>query len=511
MPRVLSVDARTPEPGAIAEAARVLREGGLVAFPTETVYGLGARALDSRAVARVFAAKGRPATHPLIAHVEGEAQARALAASWPEHAAVLAREFWPGPITLVVDRAPGVPPGLAGRGPSIAVRAPAHPVALALLAALGEPIAAPSANRYQGLSATTATHVAKGLGDLVDLILDGGACDAGIESTVVDVRGAVPRILRPGALPLGALRRVLPNVEVQAGEVVAAGASRPSPGMDARHYAPRATLLLADTSEAAHALAQVSATRGRSAGLVLHEVARGTPAPGVLVRVLPGDPVAYARELYGTLHALDDAGVATIVVQAVPGGDGAAEAWWAVGDRLKRAATPPPANGPRRETWRGAPPPRGHSGAGVASSVNGQESPAMKKLINPSHFPRPRGYTNGVLCAPGRTLHVAGQVAFDKDARIVSMDFATQFLATLDNVIDVVRAAGGGTEHIVKLLAFVTDLDKYRTAQKAIGEGWRSRMGGYYPAMSLVKVSGLLEPGALVEIEGIAVLPLEDA
>jgi enamine deaminase RidA (YjgF/YER057c/UK114 family) len=134
----------------------------------------------------------------------------------------------------------------------------------------------------------------------------------------------------------------------------------------------------------------------------------------------------------------------------------------------------------------------------------------MKKLINPAHFPKPRGYTNGVLCDPGRTLHIAGQVAFDKDARIVSMDFATQFLATLDNVIDVVRAAGGGSEHIVKLLAFVTDLDKYRAAQKAIGEGWRGRMGGYYPAMSLVKVSGLLEPGALVEIEGIAVLPHDE-
>ena len=134
-----------------------------------------------------------------------------------------------------------------------------------------------------------------------------------------------------------------------------------------------------------------------------------------------------------------------------------------------------------------------------------------KQLVNPSTFPKPRGYTNGVVCGPGRTLHVAGQVAFDKDARIVSPDFTTQFLAALDNVIDVVRAAGGGSAHIVKLVAFVTDMDKYRDAQKAIGEGWRSRMGGYYPAMSLVKVSGLIEPGALVEIEGVAVLPLEDA
>lgn len=134
----------------------------------------------------------------------------------------------------------------------------------------------------------------------------------------------------------------------------------------------------------------------------------------------------------------------------------------------------------------------------------------MKKLIQPSHFPRPRGYTNGVLCSPGRLLYIAGQVAFDKEARIVSADFATQFLAALDNVVDVVRAAGGSSEHIVKLLAFVTDLDKYRAAQKAIGDGWRARMGSYWPAMSLVKVSGLIEPGALVEIEGTAMLPMEE-
>jgi enamine deaminase RidA (YjgF/YER057c/UK114 family) len=135
----------------------------------------------------------------------------------------------------------------------------------------------------------------------------------------------------------------------------------------------------------------------------------------------------------------------------------------------------------------------------------------MKKLINPAHFPKPRGYTNGVACQPGRILYIAGQVAFDKEARIVSPDFATQFLAALDNVIDVVRTAGGGSEHIVKLLAFVTDLDKYRDAQRTIGEGWRARMGNYWPAMSLVKVSGLIEPGALVEIEGTAVLPSEEA
>ena len=129
------------------------------------------------------------------------------------------------------------------------------------------------------------------------------------------------------------------------------------------------------------------------------------------------------------------------------------------------------------------------------------------QVIHPSHFPRPRGYTNGILVPEGRTLHISGQIAWDKDARIVSPDFATQFLQTLDNVIAIVREAGGGTQHIAKLLAFVTDLDKYRAATREIGEGWRARMGSYYPAMSLVKVAGLLEPGALVEIEGVAVLP----
>ncbi len=130
----------------------------------------------------------------------------------------------------------------------------------------------------------------------------------------------------------------------------------------------------------------------------------------------------------------------------------------------------------------------------------------MTNVVTPSHFPKPRGYANGIISS-GRTLHISGQIAWDKDARIVTSDFATQFLTALDNVIAVVREAGGGTEHIVKLLAFVTDLEAYRAAQRAIGEGWRGRMGKHYPAMSLVKVAGLLEPGALVEIEGVAMLP----
>jgi L-threonylcarbamoyladenylate synthase len=334
-PRVLAVDPSRPDPTAIAEAARVLRAGGLVAMPTETVYGLAARALDAAALARVYDAKGRPPHHPLIAHVEGEAQARALAEPWPERAARLARAFWPGPLTVVVMRAPRVPAEVAGGGASIAVRAPAHAVALALIAALGEPVAAPSANRFQGLSPTTAEHVVKQLGDAVDLVLDAGPCEAGIESTVVDVRSERPRVLRPGALDLAALRRVLPDVEAAAASARGEEA-RPSPGMEARHYAPRARLLLADTWEEARRIAYGLAATGARVGLVTHEKrTTSVPERQVLVRTLPRDATQYARLLYRTLHDLDDAAVDAIVVQGVPHD----EAWWAVADRLRRGST----------------------------------------------------------------------------------------------------------------------------------------------------------------------------
>jgi L-threonylcarbamoyladenylate synthase len=336
--RVIVVDAGAPErhlAPAIGEAVQVLRAGGLVAMPTETVYGLAARVLDERAVARVYAAKGRPAHHPLIAHVEDEAQARALAASWPERASLLARAFWPGPLTVVVDRAPGVPAAVAGGGASIAIRAPSHPVARALLHALGEPLAAPSANRYQGLSPTTADHVVKELGDAVDLVLDAGPCEAGIESTVVDLRGERPRVLRPGALDLAAIRRVLSDVEAP-GDSLRGAAPRVSPGMEARHYAPRARLILADTWEEARRVAYGLAGTGALVGLVTHEKrTTSVPEKQVLARSLPRDPAQYARLLYRTLHDLDDAGVDVIVVQGVPND----EAWWAVSDRLKRGSS----------------------------------------------------------------------------------------------------------------------------------------------------------------------------
>jgi L-threonylcarbamoyladenylate synthase len=335
--RVVRVDPSAPDAGAIAEAVRVFRAGGLVVMPTETVYGLAARVLDERAVARVYAVKGRPAHHPLIAHVEGEERARALAATWPDRASALARAFWPGPLTVVVDRATHVPAVVAGGGASIAVRAPSHPVALALLTALGEPLAAPSANRFQGLSPTTAEHVVKQLGDDVDLVLDAGPCDAGIESTVVDVREGRARVLRPGALRLSALRRVLHDVEAPA-QSVRGAEPRVSPGMDARHYAPRARLLLADTWEEARRIAYGLAGTGARVGLVTHEkrtTSVSAPDASVMLRALPCDPTQYARLLYRTLHDLDDLGVDVIVVQGVPDD----EAWWAVADRLRRGAS----------------------------------------------------------------------------------------------------------------------------------------------------------------------------
>jgi L-threonylcarbamoyladenylate synthase len=313
-----------------------------VAFPTETVYGLGARALDAAALAKVFEAKGRPRAHPLIAHVADEAQAVTLAAHWPERASRLARAFWPGPLTLVVARGAVVPLALTGGADTVAVRAPSHPVARAILVALGEPIAAPSANRYQELSPTTAAHVQKSLAGSDLLLLDGGPCPAGIESTVVDVTTDPPRVLRPGAVDLAALRAVVPEVAVTANADVAADVSRPSPGMDPRHYAPRARLIVADTIDEAQRIACGLAATGAKVGLVLHtprapdSVLDLSRAPQIVLRNLPEDPHGFARELFGTLHDMDDAKVDAIVVERVPDGN----AWWAVADRLRRGASP---------------------------------------------------------------------------------------------------------------------------------------------------------------------------
>jgi L-threonylcarbamoyladenylate synthase len=326
-PRILPASSE-----ALVEAGRLLATGGLVAFPTETVYGLGANALDSTAVARIFEAKGRPAWNPLIVHVGSIEQARTLAATWPESAARLAAAFWPGPLSIVVPRTDLVPALVSAGGPTVALRMPAHPVALALVQAAGVPIAAPSANRSMALSPTTAAHVAEGLADRVDLILDGGPSTVGIESTVVDLTGSEPRVLRPGMLTPDALARVVGTAVRGPGQLVADAEPRASPGMMERHYAPRGTVEICVASQLTPRWTEARSA-GTKVGAVVHT---SRDVTGPTVHHLPVDAEGYARELYESLHRLDAAGVELILVEAVPDEPG----WDGIRDRLRRASTP---------------------------------------------------------------------------------------------------------------------------------------------------------------------------
>lgn len=317
MPRVLPVDAERPAAEAIREAVATLARGGLVAFPTETVYGLGALGLDARAVGAVFRAKGRPATHPLILHVPSLDAARALVARVGPLAERAAAAFWPGPLTLVLPRSPLVDDAVTGGGDTVAVRCPAHPVARALLAAVGAPLAAPSANAYQSVSPTTAAHVAASLGERVDLVLDGGATRDGLESTVLDLAGAAPRVLRPGPLGARALAEALGCDVASAGVAIADDAAvRRSPGLARRHYAPRAAVHVLARDALASAVSAARA-EGRRVGVVLRAP---TPAPeGVaFARVLPAEAAGYGAGLYAALHDADAAALDVLVVEALP-------------------------------------------------------------------------------------------------------------------------------------------------------------------------------------------------
>jgi L-threonylcarbamoyladenylate synthase len=313
----------------LARAAAILRDGGLVAFPTETVYGLGALALDPAAVRRIFAAKGRPPTNPLIVHVPGVAEAGAVVAAFPERARRLAAAFWPGPLTLVLPRRPEVPPEVSAGLPTVGVRVPSHPVARALLVAVGRPIAAPSANRYTAISPTSARHVEKSLGGRIDAILDGGETPIGIESTVLDVSGPVPTLLRPGILGIDELSRVVGPIARGPGLVE--GEAAVSPGLAKRHYAPAARVAAFAPGGAARALAGLPA--GARAGVVARRPRPEGAAVAAWIQ-LPDEPAGFARQLYGALHALEDAGVSDVLLEGVPEG---AE-WEAVRDRLGRAA-----------------------------------------------------------------------------------------------------------------------------------------------------------------------------
>jgi L-threonylcarbamoyladenylate synthase len=323
------------DPDALADAAALIRAGRLVAFPTETVYGLGADALSSEAVERLFAAKGRPTYNPVIAHVENIAGARELVSEWPDDAAIVAAAFWPGPVTLVLPAGPSVPAIVRAGLPAVGVRVPDHPVALALLRAAGRPIAAPSANRFTEISPTTAAHVARGLGDRVDLILDGGPTTVGIESTVLDLTSGAPRVLRPGAVSTDDLARVLGRpVPIEAG--VRGDAPRLSPGMVDRHYAPRADVWLldaADEAEIVRALHDRADRRAPGAVGAICRTARALPHVDHVIR-LHDDAPGFARGLYAALHTLDAEGCAVILLERPP----ADAAWDGVRDRIDRAA-----------------------------------------------------------------------------------------------------------------------------------------------------------------------------
>jgi L-threonylcarbamoyladenylate synthase len=324
---VLRIDADTPDVGAIARAAQVLRAGGLVAFPTETVYGLGASALDANAVAKIFAAKGRPARNPIIVHVADITAARKLASAWPEIAQHLAARFWPGPLTLVLPKQPVVPDIVTAGGATVALRLPAHPVALALLRECGVPLAAPSANRSTELSPTLADHVVQSLGDAIDLVLDAGPTSGGLESTVLDVTCTPPRLLRPGLVTRAEIESLIGRIDVAA-ESVQSEAPR-SPGQMHRHYAPRTPLEVTANSRA-RVMDLVS--QGKRVGWLTH---RDEDVPPAVLRILlPGDSVSYSARLYAALHQLDAAKLDRIVVEAPPADDD----WLAVHDRLCRAA-----------------------------------------------------------------------------------------------------------------------------------------------------------------------------
>lgn len=338
---VWRVDAQAPDPAAIAAAAALLRGGGLVAFPTETVYGLGADALSAVAVRRIFEAKGRPATDPLIVHIHSWDQLAVVADSVPALAWKLARAFWPGPLTLVVPRAAAVPLEVTAGGPTVAVRMPRHPVALALLRAVDTPVAAPSANRFSRPSPTLAQHVLDDLAGRIEGVLDAGPVSIGLESTIVDVTQVPPVVVRPGGLPLEALRAAAPTLTAR--QVVAAEAERAlAPGTFLKHYSPRAEVRLFDgppgpAAAAMGACARQLAAAGGVVGVLAwaEDAAALADLPAeVTVVTLGAGAEAAGQSLFAALRALDARGV-TVIVARLPAAEGLGAA---LRDRLYRAA-----------------------------------------------------------------------------------------------------------------------------------------------------------------------------
>lgn len=325
------------DPALLARAVALLQAGELVALPTETVYGLGADAANPAAVAKIFAAKGRPADHPLIVHLPGDDWLDQWATDIPQAAWDLAEAFWPGPLTLILNKQPWVPDAVTGGQDTVGLRVPGHPVALELLKAFADAgshgrhaggIAAPSANRFGRISPTTAAHVQEELGDRVPLILDGGPCQVGIESTIIDLSRGRPEILRPGHIGPQRLAEVLGDLPAMH---QSQGAPRVSGSLES-HYAPVTPVRLLAPERLLDFL-----TLQRHAGVRCGVLAYDQPAQAGmphLWRMLPADPAGYAHDLYGALRDLDHQQLDLIVVEAPP----ASPAWSAVQDRLRRAA-----------------------------------------------------------------------------------------------------------------------------------------------------------------------------
>ena len=331
---------------ALATAAERLVSGQLVAIPTETVYGLAAHALDPDAVALIFGAKGRPANNPLIVHVADIAMAQRLVEDWPEVARRAAAAFWPGPLTLVLPKSAAVPDIVTAGGPTVAVRCPSLAITRKLIEQADCPLAAPSANRSEAVSPTTAQHVLESLGNKVGMILDAGPCEHGLESTVLDCTVDPPRILRPGPLSADQIAAAIGGPVMQEASLVssspnAAGQGTDtvarSPGQRVRHYAPRTPLIV--TSQAADLVNQFLTTGKRVGWLSQnpHDASvRGLAVSADLVVVpMPDTPAAYGRSLYATLHALDQRQLDQLVADDVPAGN----EWAAVRDRLLRASS----------------------------------------------------------------------------------------------------------------------------------------------------------------------------
>ena len=343
---VLTAPPEAIPPDVIAQAAALLRAGEVVAFPTETVYGLGADATSESAVRRIFAAKELPLSDPLIVHLAQAEQLTEVARDIPPIAWRLAARFWPGPLTLVLPRDPRIPALVAAGGATVGVRVPAHPVAQALLRATDLPVAAPSANRFMHTSPTTAAHVLADLDGRIACVLDGGPTLVGVESTVVDLTTSPPRLLRPGGVTLEALRELLPDLAAPeaAGAPASAAATEPAraPGQMARHYAPRTRLIVFDATGAVGlgamlAEAEAARARGERVGaLAADEEAATLEGAGVVVARLgpSADLAAISRRLYAALRELDAAGLDTLLAHSY----GSGGLGLAIEDRLRRAA-----------------------------------------------------------------------------------------------------------------------------------------------------------------------------